>query len=313
MTPDLSIVVPCYNSAKKLGPVLGAFRSLPENVEIIFIDDGSTDATPELLAGFPLFRQPNQGPGVALNNGIARAAGRYIWIVASDDRPLLEPVLARLPAILSENPDAAFFQLLHEGQRMGSRWSPDADMCDRFHAYSSSPSMLLNREFLNRNAIRFSDSYSCEDNFFMLQVSELQKSCLAFDDVIYEVVGAPDSIMRGPFNARYITRWRAVGDMLAFARSHPRKGLERLEKELVRFSLGATWTYYVAHGRTLELLRLLPALLAQLERWGLDGHLDAFLGSGSLPNRLCRRAALFGARLSRRRAGGHAADLGLTQ
>jgi len=85
----VSVVVTCYNYASYLKNCLDsvARQSLP--VELIVVDDGSTDATPEILSEYgsaiTVIRQENQGVAAARNHGIAAANGEYIICLDADD------------------------------------------------------------------------------------------------------------------------------------------------------------------------------------------------------------------------------------
>jgi glycosyltransferase involved in cell wall biosynthesis len=94
--PLLSIIVPIYNRANTLADALDSvFSQSFGDFELIAVDDGSTDDTPVILAGYcraqPLerlrvFRQPrNTGAGTARNWGIAEARGEYCTFLDSDD------------------------------------------------------------------------------------------------------------------------------------------------------------------------------------------------------------------------------------
>lgn len=89
----LSVVVPSYNSQDYLHRCLDTLLPGGPDVEVIVVDDGSTDATAAIAEGyaarFPdtvrVIRQPNAGHGGAVNTGLAHAAGRFVKVVDSDD------------------------------------------------------------------------------------------------------------------------------------------------------------------------------------------------------------------------------------
>jgi dolichyl-phosphate beta-glucosyltransferase len=107
---DLSVVIPAYNEARRLGPTLDRIAAYLAgrgvDHEIVVVDDGSTDGTAELVAAHPapglrLVRQPeNRGKGAALRAGVAAAAGARVLLTDADlstpiaDLERLEPRLA---------------------------------------------------------------------------------------------------------------------------------------------------------------------------------------------------------------------------
>ena len=71
--------------------------------EYIVIDDGSTDETPDVVAGFPnVIRNANRGSGAALNTGIARATGRFVAFLDADDEYLPNHLETHLSLLQSE-------------------------------------------------------------------------------------------------------------------------------------------------------------------------------------------------------------------
>ncbi len=114
--PEFSIVVPTYNHARFLPSALDSV--LAQTVgdwEALIIDDGSTDETPGIVARYaardPRFvsiRKSNGGVASALNEGFARARGRWILWLSSDDIFLPEK-LAIHRAWFARRPDAQFF------------------------------------------------------------------------------------------------------------------------------------------------------------------------------------------------------------
>src|SRR5262245_1301539 len=92
-TPVVSVVIPCYNQARYLGEAIAsARRQTHPDIEIIVVDDGSTDDTVQVAQGYDGVRvvsQPNKGQGAARNKGLEQATGAYIVFLDSDDRLLL--------------------------------------------------------------------------------------------------------------------------------------------------------------------------------------------------------------------------------
>lgn len=92
---EFSIILPVYNVAAYLPRCLESIASQPLPVseyEIIAVDDGSTDASAELLRRYQktipnlsIITQVNQGPSVARNTGIDYARGRYLMCIDPDD------------------------------------------------------------------------------------------------------------------------------------------------------------------------------------------------------------------------------------
>src|SRR5207247_4488922 len=85
------VVVASYNGARTLKPCLESLTRLAyPDCQVILVDDGSTDATPEIAKEFPgilYIRQGNHGLSVARNTGIAAATGEIVAFTDSDCRP----------------------------------------------------------------------------------------------------------------------------------------------------------------------------------------------------------------------------------
>ena len=90
--PVVSIITPVYNAAATLHRACESVRAQSYVAwEHILVDDGSTDATPQMLrelssdARVKTMRFANRGPGPALNHGIQMTAGKFIAFLDADD------------------------------------------------------------------------------------------------------------------------------------------------------------------------------------------------------------------------------------
>jgi glycosyltransferase involved in cell wall biosynthesis len=87
LTSQTSIVIPAFNEAAAIGPLISALSRAAPWHEVLVIDDGSTDATGDqaAAAGARVIRHPyNKGNGAAVKTGIRQAMGRFILIVDAD-------------------------------------------------------------------------------------------------------------------------------------------------------------------------------------------------------------------------------------
>jgi glycosyltransferase involved in cell wall biosynthesis len=83
----VSFLIPAYNEAASIGEVLDRVDALPFDKQVIVVDDGSTDATAELVEsrnGVVLLRQPNQGKGAAIRHAIEYIDGDIAVIQDAD-------------------------------------------------------------------------------------------------------------------------------------------------------------------------------------------------------------------------------------
>lgn len=110
--PLVSIVIPSYNQAKyiayNLDSILGQTYS---NFEVLFIDDGSTDTTAEILKNYTAkdsrikyFYQKNSERAVARSYGISLSQGKYLCLVDSDDTWVSDK-LEKQVAVMENDPD----------------------------------------------------------------------------------------------------------------------------------------------------------------------------------------------------------------
>jgi glycosyltransferase involved in cell wall biosynthesis len=108
----ISVVIPVYNAEAYLAQALeSAARQTYPRIEVLVIDDGSTDRSAEVARGHPdsrirVARQPNEGPAAARNHGVRLARGDFLAFLDADD--VWDPVKLELQLeALRVHPDAA--------------------------------------------------------------------------------------------------------------------------------------------------------------------------------------------------------------
>jgi glycosyltransferase involved in cell wall biosynthesis len=151
-TPVVSVIVPVFEMARFLPDAIASIEAQGrDDVEIIVVDDGSRDDTPQVIATLGdrvvAARQPNRGPAAARNHGIDIARGELIAFLDADDlwpagklarqldrltsEPDLDVVLGRiqyvaldgatLPEVRFEDPDAKVLTGVHLGSGLFRR------------------------------------------------------------------------------------------------------------------------------------------------------------------------------------------------
>ena len=106
--PLISVIVPAYNSEKYIAEALQSV--LDQNykpMEIIVVDDGSTDKTTDIVAGFEsqveYVYMENSGPGAARNRGLELAAGDIVGFIDADDLWDKNKLKLQLPFLLEDS------------------------------------------------------------------------------------------------------------------------------------------------------------------------------------------------------------------
>lgn len=132
-SPVVSIIIPTHNCELYIAETIASVLNQSfKDIELIVVDDGSTDATRDIVASFGqpvrLVTQANAGVCVARNRGICEASGKYICLMDHDDY-WFPHKLARQINILEQQPETGVvyssFILWHRDENSGQFPSPD--------------------------------------------------------------------------------------------------------------------------------------------------------------------------------------------
>ena len=122
--PLISIIIPCFNAEKTLEKCLeSVVQQSYANLEIIIIDDGSTDETSLIYNKFQsnderilVLKQQNSGVSKARNTGVKAATGDYICFVDSDDWAELNYCWELYSLLVGENADISIVEASYEDE-----------------------------------------------------------------------------------------------------------------------------------------------------------------------------------------------------
>ncbi|MEX0882819.1 MAG: glycosyltransferase family A protein, partial [Cyclobacteriaceae bacterium] len=113
----VSIIIPCYNHGAYLSDAIeSCLKQTYQAIEIIVVDDGSTDNTPEVAQLYPNVKyiyQENQGLSSARNTGIKRSKGGFLVFLDADDLLFEDAINCNIGHLLKE-PEMAFVSGGHQ-------------------------------------------------------------------------------------------------------------------------------------------------------------------------------------------------------
>jgi glycosyltransferase involved in cell wall biosynthesis len=138
--PFLSIVVPAYNEGQRIRSTLEKLCHFKESksylIELIVVDDGSTDQTVERVSEFPAVRlvrnDRNHGKGFTVRHGVLEARGEFVLFTDADFSTPIEEVDKLLSALQSSGADAAVGSRALNRELIGIHQPWFRDMAGRF-------------------------------------------------------------------------------------------------------------------------------------------------------------------------------------
>ena len=207
MQPHISLIIPVHNAEPFLDRCLesAAAQTEPE-LEIICVDDASTDASPAMLdaraaadSRFRVVHRPvNGGESAARNQGVALARGEYLAFLDHDD--MLEPDACRLLYTAAKAADADIVRgrvktIDYEGQVSFSppQWYKDISDVSRFY-FNIEWWSAIYRASLVQGRLTFAEGYPLGgDVLFLAEALLASQRLLCIDDVVYTHFLVPDS------------------------------------------------------------------------------------------------------------------------
>lgn len=211
MSVSVSIIVPCYNVAAYLDQCMESLAGQSmEDIEIICVNDGSSDHTAEILREWRdrdgrvrVIDRKNSGVSAARNSGMEEAAGKYIGFVDPDDVVERNMFRRLFDAAVEKDADVAVCGYHEFCDRGGmdmpeSGWSPSAgffpeEKAERFRrgtpwsrCAGTVWNKLIRRKLLEENGVRFVPGLrQGEDLYFCLMLLTVAPRLLILPDRLY--------------------------------------------------------------------------------------------------------------------------------
>ena len=214
----LSVIMPCFNVSTFLGKALSSLVTQTfSNLEIICVDDGSTDETPQILSSFAkhddrirVISKVNTGYGDSVNLGLAESTGDYVAVLEPDDfiEPEMYEVLMKNAVLMDlDLSRCAFFdfcegidtQNVCRGMPVNRIYRP-RDLQDRC-AFLQPPaiwSAVYRKSWLDAHGIRFlpTPGASFQDISFAFKTNLLAERCFAVNCALYHYRSHPNNSVK---------------------------------------------------------------------------------------------------------------------
>ncbi|MQY15578.1 Undecaprenyl-phosphate 4-deoxy-4-formamido-L-arabinose transferase [Streptomyces sp. RB5] len=241
----VTVVIPAYNAAGTVGRALqSALNQTYPYVEVLVVDDASTDDTVEVVGGVSnndprvrLLRRPQNSGGVGAprNNGIAGAAGAYVMFLDADDELPHRACEILVNDALESGCDITAGQALRVNKENGTSeiWAPEVyAMRRRVQNLAEFPTMvtdpiaaakLYRVDFLRRNNVWFPEGVFYEDTYFSTVANCLAEGISVVTEPVYRWMWEAES---GSITSR-TGELRSVSDRITVHRMTDQFLLER--------------------------------------------------------------------------------------
>jgi glycosyltransferase involved in cell wall biosynthesis len=193
----ITVVIPVYNGEKYIAQCIeNVLCQTYKDIEIIVVNDGSTDRTAEIAAEFPvkLVNQQNRGPSAARNRGIKEATGDYIHFMDVDDYINRDYYKAMVGAIDGTGAEIAFGSYLDEAKEGLSLLFDDCVVLTnledkvfvtRVALCGYSWRYLISRSLLESAGLEFPEGRLIEDMRFSMEAVRLARRIVTVPGAIY--------------------------------------------------------------------------------------------------------------------------------
>lgn len=219
-TPLISVIVPVYNVSVYLRKCIESIRnSTYINLEIILVDDGSTDGSGNICDHYEkiddritVIHKKNGGLSSARNVGLDIATGLYISFIDSDDYisdKMFEAMLRKALDMDADIVQCGVFRVDEYGNLYKKSYAKECylrneSVIESFFTTSQIPVILCNKLFKKQliSSTRMVEGKNNEDNMFMIDILSKIKCFVSIEDAFYYYLNRSNSIMNKTFSEK---------------------------------------------------------------------------------------------------------------
>lgn len=263
--PIVSVIIPSYNAADYIAQTLeSVLAQTLTDIEVIVVDDGSTDDTRNIVADFAnkdprltLVEQANQFAGVARNNGMSKAQGKYLYFLDADDHIETTTLEELVNAIEQHEADIAIAKSEGFDNTTGDTWTIDGalngvdfdrpiahdEYCDKlFQSFIGWPwDKLFRKDFIDKTELKFQPLRTTNDALFVFCALALADTVVCLDSVLFHHRTNNKNSLEGSRSKSWnnaLCAVRAIGDRLSES-TRGRACLNSYHRWILNYSL---WT-----------------------------------------------------------------------
>lgn len=252
--PLVSIIVPAYNAEKTLNKCLDSLlnQTLKE-IEIIVINDKSTDKTLEILNSYKdnkkiviIDNKKNLGPAASRNKGLDIAKGKYIGFVDSDD--YTDPKMyEEMSSKMTDDIDLVCcgrYNVTKNGMKKVTHDKTETDAKAFSKTSNYITDKLFRKSIIDRYNLYLPEQYSYAEDFaFEIRYRFYSKKMCIIDKPLYYYLADSEGSITNSYKKNLLNIINVLEEMLAFFKEN--NCFEKYEKELIELSAG----FYVRRTR----------------------------------------------------------------